>query len=552
MTTSARRAAIALLLGFSVVAAGCGGSDGEADSPSTSVGTDGGGRNVRTEEGPGEPGGSLKYGLYAESDGWNPSASRWAASGLEVTQALYDTLAAYDDEGNWQPFLAEALTPSEGGRIWTITLREGVTFHNGDPVDAAAVKANIDYHVASPLTQAAFRPVVGTEVIDDLHLEVTMDEAWANWPYALTTQVGVVAEPDWLTSGDTRAPIGTGPFVLDSWEPDKELVAKRNDDYWRDGLPYLDEVRFVPIVDAQSRASALESGDLDIMLTSDPEQIADFAAQADAGEVQMFEGTDTETPEQFVQLNVSTAPFDDADARRLLALATDQEALVETLFGGNVEPADSPFATNSKWYADTDYPTFDPDAAQEAADAYAAANGGPLSFTLLTSADAKDKETAQFLSQEWAQFGIEAEVKIVEQAELILQVLTGNYESTMWAQFDSPHPMSDTVWWNPKNVGAPGQPSLNFARNTDPEMGAATDEARQVTDPAREKELYDTIQARMTAVLPYVWLYHERVAVIARDDLVNVTYWKLPDGSTGLPLRQGSHPIAQIWIDGGS
>lgn len=551
----AAQRAMVLGVGFSILAAGaCSSGGGESTTGTTNDGAAEGdvrGVNLNESADTGEPGGSLTYGLFAETDGWNPSTSRWAASGLQVAQSIFDTLAAYDAEGNWQPFLAESFTPNEDFTVWTVALRPDVVFHNGDPVDADAVAANLNYHRESLLTHAAFEPVTDVRSDGNLTVTVTMKDAWANWPQAMATQVGVVAEPDWLQTNDTQDPIGTGPFKMESWEPDKELVVTRNDDYWQRGLPYLDEIRFVPLADTRTRGAALDAGDVQIMLTADPDQIADYEERAADGDVQIVLGSQGETPEQFVQLNTSVEPFDDPDARRLLALATDQDALVETLFAGSVETADSPFSASSPWYTETDYPSYDAAAAQEAAAAYEAAHGGPLTFKLFSGPDTKDRELAQFLIQQWGEFGIQAELDTREQAEQIVSVITGAYQATLWVQFDSPHPMADGVWWHPTSVSPdPGGISLNFARNIDDEIGAALDAARGTPDRDVQKGYYDTVQERLSADLPYIWLYHEQSAVVAQPQIVNIVNWELPDGTPGLPLRQGSHPVFQIWLEG--
>lgn len=539
------RSAVLLTTVLAIAAVGC----GEKKEPSATTPEGAADVGVVESDDPGTPGGSITYGLSAETDGWNPSTSRWAPSGLMVARAVFDTLSTYDDEGNWKPYLAEDFVPNAEYTVWEVKLREGVTFHNGDPVDADAVKANMDFHMASPLTKAPFRPVERVDSDGELTVTVTMKEPWVNWPYAMATQIGVVGEPDWLTSGDTRTPIGTGPFTFDSWEPDKELVVRKNTSYWREGYPYLDQVVFQPIIDSQSRVSALESGDLDAMLVNDGEDIVDLTAKAEEGDFQLFSDTVGETNESFVQLNVSAPPFDDPDARRVLALATDEQSVIDVVQAGLFEPASGPFAPSSQWYVPTDYPEFDAAAAEALAADYAAEHGGPLTFEVLTPPDPTSQQTVNLLIDQWQTVGIEASNRTIQQAEGILQVLTGNYQAVMWAQFDSPHPLGDSVWWHPESVGEKGEFSLNFSRNVNPTIGEALDAARETTDPEEEKRLYGVVQEELAKDIPYIWLYHYQAGVAARNGLVNVTNWTTPDGAKGLPLQGGSHPLFQIWLD---
>ena len=126
-----RWTAVAVVLLLTLVASACGSSHVVVRATPRAA-TRGVSRRHRARK----PGGNLVYGLEAESDGWNPSNSKWAPSGLMVARAVFDTLTAYDADLNAQPFLAEKLTPNADYTQWTITLRPDITLHNGRPVDS--------------------------------------------------------------------------------------------------------------------------------------------------------------------------------------------------------------------------------------------------------------------------------------------------------------------------------------------------------------------------------------------------------------------------------
>ena len=301
---------------------------------------DGGNAGVVEDATGAQTGGSIVYGLEGESDGWNPANSKWAASGLMVARAVFDTLTAYDADLNVQPFLAESLTPNADYTQWTITLRPNIKLHNGRPLDAEVVKANFEYLKSSVLTSAAFDPIDSFSTSGPLDVLVNMNRPWVNYPFSLATQIGVVADPDWLESGAKDHPIGTGPFEFDQWIPDNKLVVNRNPDYWQfdpqgTRLPYLDRVEFRPLPDNDSRAASLEARGIDAMQTSDGHQILKFKKLADKGDFQLFYDVRGETAEAFVQLNTMAPPFDDPEARRALALATDTKSYVDIQTGGS-------------------------------------------------------------------------------------------------------------------------------------------------------------------------------------------------------------------------
>lgn len=546
-----RTATITLAIGlvFTVLAAACGGSSSSGDGPQN------GNAGVVEEVGGAQPGGRIVYGLEAESDGWNPSNSKWAPSGLEVARAIFDTLTAYDADLKAQPNLAESLTPNADYTQWTIKLRPNIQLHNGKPVDAALVKANFDFLKSAILTSGPFEPVESFEVASELELLVKMKRPWVNYPYALTTQIGVVVDPEWLASGAKDNPIGTGPFVYREWVPDNRLVVTKNPNYWRtdaDGvpLPYLDEVEFKPIPDPDARGATLEAGNIDLMMTSSPDQIARFREKGESGEVQVFNDVSGETAEVFYQLNTMAEPFTDPDARRALALATDTASYVEVIGRGTVEAAKGPFPPTSPWYTETDYPDYDPAAAQDLVEQVKARHGGQFSFSILAPPDAAAVQGIQFVQEQWRQVGIDATIENTDQASLITKVATGGYQATVWRQFDSPHPLGDSVWWHPNTAKPVGEIGLNFARNSNPRIGELLDQARETTDPAQEKELYQEVQRELAKDVPYIWLYHTQISVIAANHLVNVVNYTLPNGQKGIELYGGSHPLYQVWRRG--
>ncbi len=549
------RVLVALAL-MALVAVGCG-SDDAADDEGSSTTT----ARSRLVEPEGDPvsGGSLVFGVEAETTGWDPRIDRWAISGHQVAQALYDTLAAYDESGEVRPNLAESFTPNEDFTEWEIGLREGVTFHDGSPLDAAAVKGVLDGHIASPLTGPIFRTVESVEAVDELTVRVTMSSPWASFPVVLTMQVGYVPAPSQLEGGDaSEVPIGTGPFEFVDWQPDSKLVVQRNPDYWRSDangvqLPYLDEVEFRPIHESAQRVNALVSGDIHALHTSDPRSVENLRSEADAGNIQEIEdgGLGEET---FVMLNTMSPPLDDPDVRRALALATNAPAYAETVDRGIREVTRTPFAEGLPWYSEEAaeaYPAFDPEAARALVEEIEAEQG-PLEVTLGTTPTPENREAIQFLGALWEEVGIDVEYKETEQGVFITDAIAGNFEANLWRQFGAADPDGDYVWWDINNANDIGSFSLNFARNRDEELQAALDRGRESDDPDTRKEAYDEAQRLMNEDIPYLWLTHTVWAIGADNTVRNLGEGSLPDGEPLLGLGAGfygSMSLTEVWLE---
>ena len=247
-------------------------------------------------------------------------------------------------------------------------------------------------------------------------------------------------------------------------------------------------------------------------------------------------------------LNTQNPPFDDPEVRLALAYATDREAFTAATTGGFEEVADGPFAPTSPWYAKTDYPAHDQTKARELVERAKGRHGGRIAFTLAVVANGTEQEAAQVLQQQWSAVGIEATIDVREQAKHIINVVTGGYQATVFAQFDAPSPLADGIWWDPDGAVAPPAFSLNFARNKDPRIGEALDASQASTDRSAQKEQLAIVQQQLAKDLPYVWLTHQRVAIIASSRVVNIVRANLPDGTRSLDLNQGAHPLAQIWL----
>jgi peptide/nickel transport system substrate-binding protein len=547
---------VALIIASMLVAAACGGSDPESGDGGTTDDT--GFADVVVED-DGEPrqGGTLVYALASESDGWDPTSNRWATDGTQAALTFYDALTAYAADGSVEPFLAESLEPNADFTEWTITLRPDITFHDGTPLSAEAVKRSLDAIRTAALTRPALVLIDSIEAPDDLTVVVRMNSPWGAFPVALTGQAGVVPAPSQLDSPDPTAnPIGTGPFTFVEWVPDNRLVVERNPDYWLKDeagtqLPYLDRIEFRPVPDAASRVNGIRSGDLDMTHTVDIPAIKQFRELAAAGDLQYFQQRGN-TEVSFVMLNVVTPPFDDPQARRILALATDRQAYVDVIAQGETDPADSVFRPVSPFYADTGYPDYDLDAAQTEVESYEAEKG-PLRFTLKIGSTAEARQAGEFLKQMWEQAGVEVDLSQADASQVILDGVLGDYQAKIWGQFGSPDPDYEIVWWQRASISPIGQLGLNFPRHEDPRLDVAIEATRVTDDLEARKEAYREIQQIFTDNLPYIFLDYPIPTKVAQNDVRDVLQTTLPSGGESIPMGgPGSFSLVtrmtQVWL----
>jgi ABC-type transport system substrate-binding protein len=450
-----------------------------------------------------------------------------------------------------KPFLAESITPNADFTEWTIGVRPDVAFHDGTPVDAAAIAFNLETYRNGALTRTAMEDIAEPIVpsADGKSVVIKMSKSWSTYPLQLTAQIGNIAAPSSMKANNGNGqlqPIGSGPFKFADWQSGSKLTVTKNTDYWRDGLPYLDEIEFQVVTDNQARRGALASGQVDIAEFFDTDSINEYNADT-SGDYRVLSDPNGEDEEALIMLNTMAPPFDNPDARRALVLATDVPD-VAAFIGEGLEPADGPMSKDSRWYVEgVGQPGYDLEAAKQLVEKVKADDGG-FAFTLTGVPVVETQRFSQYLQQKWAEAGIDVTLADTEQATLINRAVSGDFQALTWRQFGAAHPDGEYVWTNGKNAKPIGEISLNFARNQDAELDAALDAARQSDDFETQKEQYAIWQKRLAETNPYLWIYHVKPIVVATPNVHDVTKATLPDGEKQLSMVSVVHPVAQIWV----
>jgi ABC-type transport system substrate-binding protein len=534
------RLVVAVALAVALAATGCAG------------GESGGAQTVASAPG-GEPqrGGKLVYGLSQDLSGFNPASSRLTSSGLNIAKAIYDPIAVLDPEGVAVPYLVEAIDHDETFTEWTFITREGVTFHNGDPLTPEILAQHFETMGAAPLTSFMMNPLETVTVEAADRVRVVMSEPWSAFPALLAGfQVGFVAHPDFV-DGTVEDPIGTGPFEFDEWVAGDHLSVTRNGSYWRAGLPYLDEVEFRLLIDPMSRLSSLESGDLDLMGTNAVSQVVDLRNDPELAESVRFIDDAGGGDEMLVLLNTQSGPTAALEVRRALALATDRRALVDGLYNGYYQTADSPFRDDSPWASDPGWPEPDLEAASRMVEQWESENG-PLSITLTSTTSQDDVQLSQAVAAQWQEAGIDTKVDAIDATTATTRLPAGQYETYLLQFFNGADPDELYTFMDPheERIGGPGEFSLNFSRYTSDTVRDALDGARRSGDGQERAAEYAKVWKDFAENMPYIWLFHTEWVIVASDDVGGLDGFTTPDGSAAAPHVWGSVFLTETWIAG--
>src|SRR5690606_6610617 len=207
----------------------------------------------------------------------DPNVTTFSSVGIIMMQ-VFNPLVYQDPLGTFHPGLATAWEINEDATEYTFTLREGVTFHDGTPFNAEAVKFTFD-RIADPETVSQLGisllgPYQETAVIDDYTVAVRLSSPYAPFLNSVSTPYLAPTSPTAVEAlGDdygVTSVVGTGPFRLERYVPNSEVVLPRYEDYnWgseelfgMSGPANFERIVFRIIQEPATRLAALESGEV--------------------------------------------------------------------------------------------------------------------------------------------------------------------------------------------------------------------------------------------------------------------------------------------------
>ena len=504
-------------------------------------------------------GGTLRVAVEAETDGLNPTANNFAVSAYVMAFPMFDPLAYWDTSGRWIPYLAESFTKVGDGSAWRMKLREGVRFHDGTALDADDVIATFEAQLADPVVSLAiihlYEPDEPIVKIDDLTVEYQLTRPFAAFPRQLTNQLGMVLPSEWLDLAYedptlNQMPVGQGPFMIESRVQDTKTVLVRNPDYWAaDAVDvYLDRIEVYPITDSAIAASRLVAGDLDMMVTDNPDAIL---VLREAEEVRTVENL--RSGEHFAMLNTSKPPFDDIRARQALTFLTDRDAYVALIRQDTAPPADTMFHPDLIWHGpDIEQPTNKRERAAPLVEAYCAdspdhCGDGRINMELQHSGPSViQTRIADLLVDNWADH-FNVTVQELLQDNHIVEVALGQYDAVTWRQFGEVDPDNDVVWLECASVSFI---SLNWTRYCDAERDGLMYEQRGIDDLDRRAEIWHEIQRMVRDAYTHIFFNHANWTIGVHRTVHNVCGQTAPaDGTELFCNNQGRAQLHQVWLD---
>ena len=450
-----------------------------------------------------------------------------------VAKSFYQGLFGFDKDMKLVNVLADGYQVSDDGLSYTIKLHPGVKFHDGTDFNAEAVKANLD-RASNPDSHLKrynlFKMIDKTEVIDPLTVKIVLKTPFSAFINNLAHPAAAMISPAALKQYGKQIgfhPVGTGPYQFETWNQTDFVKVKKFAGYWKTGQPKLDSITWRPVVDNNTRAAMLQTGEADFAFPIPYEQAKVLEKNAKLNLV-----VAPSIQQRYISMNVTQKPFDNPKVRQALNYAINKEALIKVAFAGYAAPAQGPLPPTIDFAARYQPWPYDPAKARELLKEAGYPNG--FSTTLWSSHNhSTAQKVLQFTQQQLAQVGVKVKVTAMDAGQRAAQVESVGVKDTGVRMFYTGWSAStgEADWaLSPLFASQAAPPKqFNTAFYSNPQVDKDLSDALATTDRSKKQQLYKDAQDRIWADAPWIFLATERLLSANSKQLSG--FYVMPDTS---------------------
>ncbi|MDF3039203.1 MAG: extracellular solute-binding protein family 5 [Thermomicrobiales bacterium] len=453
-------------------------------------------------------GGTLSMGVSFDATNFDPTQTQDNMS-LWVEMQIFSRLVRVNNVGtDLEGDLAESWDISEDGTEYTFHLRPDAMFGDGTPVTADDVVFSFERAMGEEsLIGWTFEAVESVEAVDPATVKITLTAPAA--PFANDMALwgaSVVSKAAAEAAGDDFGlqPMGSGPFMLDSWQKGEQITLVKNPHYWEkdaagNALPYLDQVNVMILSDDNTRMLQLQAGEIDVALAVPYNQLAPLSQNPALviSATPLYGITN-------VSLNQSKPEFTDINIRQAMNYAVDREAMVQTALFGYGRGACSPI--NLVWFYTDEYCyTYDLDKAKQLMAESSAPDGFATSL-MVYSGDTVDNQLAVMLKDMLAQINIDVTIEPIDPATHWERWTALDYDMVMGSgTSDNLDPNANMLFCCVSDGGA----KSSYTGWVDPEVDEIFRATQAEMDFDARGELYDEFQRLVMERGPFIELVHQ-------------------------------------------
>lgn len=438
----------------------------------------------------------------------------------QILNNVMDKLFDLNSKGKIVPMLATKYKVSNGGLLYTLTLRKGVKFTDGTPFNAAAVKFNLDrYRSATCAPRAAeLAPVQSVTTSGAYTVKVRLSEPFSPLISIFTDRSGMMGSPKAIQASAAnfaQHPVATGPFVFTDRVKGDHITLTRNAKYWRKGYPKASQVTFKIFQDPNSQLVNLESGQVDFADTITSQNVSTVQKNKKLRWIKKpsyaFAG---------FWLNNHAPQLSNKLVRQAISLLIDRAGYVKAIAGKTATPADSPFGPGEFAYGAWDKPP-KRDVAK-AKQLLAKAKAGNVTFTFSTDVSAISQQGAQIIQSYLAAGGITMKIQTMDFPTLLTNGTKHNFEALAIGWSGRPDPDQNAYNWFIS--GGPFNDGQYSSKTTDTYLK----KGRAASSAAKRKAAYAKVAEQLRTDVPYVFLSHANNSFGASAKLKG--FQPVPDG----------------------
>ena len=453
----------------------------------------------------------------------------------EINVLLFDGLTDHDGENQIVPRLAESWEYDRASLTYTFHLAKGVKWHDGQDFTAEDVKFTFEA-IMDPENGSENAPnyedVEEITVVDSSTVSFRLSAVNTAFLEYMTMPImprHLLEGEDWQTSDFFRAPVGTGPYRLESWEPGQAITLVKNPEYFA-GAPQIDRVIFKIVPEDSARAMQLQSGELDLAQVT-PKDAANFEGKEE------YTVYDMRTSDYRGILYNFNHPYWQANGDLIPAIsyAIDREAILEAVLLGRGEAAYGPLQRNIYHDPDAAHYDYDPEKAAglmeaagcEKADGRWTRNGEPVGFTLSASPDDQVRiDMAQIAAQQLSEFGLDVK------AEAPAGGIDWAGQECCIIGWGSPFDADDHTY---KVFGT--DKGANYSGYSDPQVDQFLTQARQTEDTKERAQAYSQFQIALAEHPAYTFFCYIDAVYVSGADIQGIA----PD------TVLGHHGVGIFW-----
>lgn len=447
---------------------------------------------------------TMTYGRLAAANDLDLHTQITANNAFAIDK-IFETLVSFDENGKIVDWLAESHEISDDGLTYSFTLRDGLKYSDGTDVKAADVKFSLERNLATEGPLMLTAPIASIDTDDDARtVDITLEEAYTPFLSELTSFASGVIPGEFGGKSEEeffQNPVGTGPFVVSEWDPAGDLTYVKNEHYWQEGKPTIDELVYVFVADDNQLVQRLLAGQIDAIETVPASSASEIEEN---GSTTLLKG-DSWAIEQ-IFFNTERPEFADVNVRRAIASALDLEGITEATTFGTGRAASSLIPPSIEYSAADEGYAHDFDVDQ--AKAFLADSGYPEGFSttmLIPSGNSARAQIAQIVQESLAQIGITVEIESIDIATFRERFRAYDYDFMINSgQSDAPDPNGlITFQADPEHFSA-----SFWTHYTNDQVTELMHEGRVTPDGADREAIYLEIQQILADEVPYIPVYY--------------------------------------------